>query len=148
MSNMRIINSVLEKNQFSLEAIPGVEIKIIRKSNLQRDFLVMSSGVIYSRPIFYSNKTNDKWKYIHDDAIIPVLIKDKDFSHLIDRFKLLALETTSRHLREYTNLFPVAPKRYLDIKASIIKYKEQIATLYNKMEIGHLVNDHCLDPWI
>lgn len=148
----RITNPFSDESNTLLETIPGIEIKtqvVIDKNKndkYSREFLVMSTGVIYVRPIYYSQNENDKWRYLHDDSLIAGL--SGDYIYLLNNFKNACLDSTNRHLEIYNHLFKNADKNYLIIKKAINNFSHEMARHYNKIGIKAFYGNENFEPWV
>lgn len=147
----RIKNSLIEKSS-ELEEIPGIEIKIakilndVNKNRFGRDFLVMSTGVVYSRPSSYTSISNEKWIYLHDDILVESMSNDR--AYLLNSFRIACLDSTNKHILLYKQLFIKAEKNHQLIKRAIINYREEMTHHYRKMGISRLITSIELEPWI
>lgn len=143
----RLKNPFTEKSDNVLDDIPGVEISTNKLPEFKsKEFLVMSSGVIYVRDIFYSNDINKKWRYVHDDAIILFLCKDNSF--MLEDFRRKCSDLTNQHNKLYVELYKDASRKYLHIRKAINTFTESLQNQYSKLGITDFINRKEFQPWV
>lgn len=148
----RLIRSFDEITGKTTEEIPGVEIKITqvlnpkRENSFGRDFLVMSTGIIYSRQIYYSNDKNSKWVYLHDDSLTANLSGDRVY--LLNSFRHACKDSIHRHLDIYQHLFKNADKTYNLIRKANTVFIEEMTRHYNKFGISIFYGQPKFEPWV
>lgn len=148
----RFTNSFTEKDKGLIEDIAGIEVKVTRlfdEQNVDRyskEFLVMSTGIIYVRPIFYTDNKDEKWKYLHDDSLVATLAGDRVY--LINNFRNACLDSTNRHLIIYNHFFKNAEKNYKIIKKAIKNYSDEMNHHYSKIGAQRLYGNEVFSPWI
>lgn len=150
--HQRFVNLTYEKTDAILEDIPGVEIKITKLldsrniNRYNRDFLIMSTGVIYSRPAITNIPNHSKWLYLHDDSLTAKLSGDKVY--LINSFRNACLQTTKQHILLYRHLFKQPDRNYRLIKKSINNFIEEMSHHYNKFGVNIFYGTEHFEPWI
>jgi hypothetical protein len=149
MENKRVVNRKLEKLKVDFEEIPGFIISIIKIPDPRyrdREYMVMSTGIVYFRYSYYSNSLkNQRWRYVHEDPILKTLTNKTP--HEIETLKIRVNNCIKEHLDIYCKLMNKPDTNYLLIKKSVNNFMNEMFRLYSKVGLGYYISRSEFEPW-